>query len=234
MNNYLTLFDNNVAQARSLSTIYINLRDGVHIEDVYNNNLLKAQLVNVVSAFDMFIHGIVKKGVIEIFNKTRKETPKFQTFAFQAKTILKLIEVMSPGFMPSSSDEIPDVILEKELSDKLSFMSFQSPDKVTDALSLIWGEPHKLQVLAADMNISGCNTNEKANNLKQELTTIIQRRNQIAHEGDINPATHLPRSIELSDVNKASDFITSLGHAVFRRVTAADCYNLKYVRQSIK
>ena len=126
--------------------------------------------------------------------------------------------------MPSSSDDIPDVILEKELSDKLSFMSFQSPDKVTDALSLIWGEPHKLQVLAADMNISGCNTNEKANNLKQELTTIIQRRNQIAHEGDINPATQLPRSIELSDVNKASDFITSLGHAVFRRVTAADCY----------
>ena len=234
MNNYLTLFDNNVAQARSLSTIYINLRDGVHIEDVYNNNLLKAQLVNVVSAFDMFIHGIVKKGVIEIFNKTRKETPKFQSFAFQAKTILKLIEVMSPDFMPSSSDEIPDVILEKELSDKLRFMSFQSPDKVTDALSLIWGEPHKLQVLAADMNISGCNTNEKANNLKQELTTIIQRRNQIAHEGDINPVTQLPRSIELSDVNKASDFITSLGHAVFRRVTAADCYNLKYVRQSIK
>ena len=151
MNNYLTLFDNNVAQARSLSTIYINLRDGVHIEDVYNNNLLKVQLVNVVSAFDMFIHGIVKKGVIEIFNKTRKETPKFQSFAFQAKTILKLIEVMSPGFMPSSSDDIPDVILEKKLSDKLSFMSFQSPDKVTDALSLIWGEPHKMQVLAADM-----------------------------------------------------------------------------------
>lgn len=228
MNNYLTLFDNNVAQARSLSTIYINLRDGVHIEDVYNNNLLKAQLVNVVSAFDMFVHGIVKKGVIEIFNKTRKETPKFQSFAFQAKTILKLIEVMSPGFMPSSSDEIPDVILEKELSDKLSFMSFQSPDKVTDALSLIWGEPHKLQVLAADMNISGCNANEKANNLKQELTTIIQRRNQIAHEGDINPATQLPRSIELLDVNKASDFITSLGHAVFRRVTAADCYKNEF------
>ena len=224
MNNYLTLFDNNVAQARSLSTIYINLRDGVHIEDIYNNNLLKAQLVNVVSAFDMFIHGIVKKGVVEIFNKTRKETPKFQSFAFQAKTILKLIEVMSPGFMPSSSDEIPEVILEKELSDKLSFMSFQSPDKVTDALSLIWGEPHKMQVLAAVMDISGCNINEKANNLKQELTTIIQRRNQIAHEGDINPATHLPRSIELTDVNKATDFIRSLGHAVFRKVTSVDCY----------
>ena len=107
-------------------------------------------------------------------------------------------------------------------------MSFQSPDKVTDALSLIWGEPHKMQVLAADMNISGCNTNEKANNLKQELTTIIQRRNQIAHEGDINPATQLPRSIELSDVNKASDFISSLGHAVFRRVTAADCYKNEF------
>ena len=70
MNNYLKLFDDNVAQSRSLSTIYIYLRDGVHIEDMYNNYLLKAQLVNVVSAFDMFIHGIVKKGVIEIFLST--------------------------------------------------------------------------------------------------------------------------------------------------------------------
>lgn len=224
MNNYLTLFDKNISQARSLSTIYINLRDSVGIEDIYNNNLLKAQLVNVVSAFDMFIHGIVKRGVVEIFYKTRKETLKFQSFAFQAKTILKLLEVMSPGFMPSSPDEIPDMILEKELSDKLSFMSFQSPDKVTDALSLIWGEPHKLQVLATEMGINGNNINDKANNLKQELTTIIQRRNQIAHEGDINPATQLPRPIELSDVRKATDFIASLGHAVFCRITAADCY----------
>lgn len=53
MNNYLRIFDNNISKARSLSTIYINLRDNVGIEDDYNSNLLKAQLVNVVSAFDM-------------------------------------------------------------------------------------------------------------------------------------------------------------------------------------
>ena len=224
MKNYLKLFDDNVAQSRSLSTIYIYLRDGVHIEDMYNDYLLKAQLVNVVSAFDMFIHGIVKKGVIEIFNKTRKETPKFQSFVFQAKTILKLLEVMSPGYIPSSSDEIPDVILEKELSNKLSFMSFQSPDKVSDALSLIWDEPHKMQVLAIEMGIVGSNDQDKLQKLKQELTTIIQRRNQIAHEGDINPATQMQRTIELSDVKDATDFISSLGHAIFKRVTAAECY----------
>ena len=225
MNNYLALFDNNMIQARSLSTIYINLRDNVHIEDKYISNLLKAQLVNIVSAFDMFLHGIVKKGVIEIFNKTRKETSKFQSFSFQAKTILRLLEVMSPNFIPSSSDEITDVILEKELSRQLSFMSFQSPDKVTDALSLIWNEQHKIQVLSDKMEISGSNINEKANNLKQKLTTIIQRRNQIAHEGDIEPTTQLPRSIELLDVELATDFIYALAHAVFDAVTAADCYS---------
>ena len=116
MNNYLRIFDNNISKARSLSTIYINLRDNVGIEDDYNSNLLKAQLVNVVSAFDMFVHNIVKKGVIEIFTKSRKETPKFQSLSFQAKTILKLIEVMAPGFMPSTPDEIPEVILEKDLA----------------------------------------------------------------------------------------------------------------------
>ena len=102
MNYSLSLFDKTVENSRSLSTLYINLRDTVGIEDCYNNNLLKAQLVNVVSAFDMFIHGIVKKGIIEIFNKTRKETPKFQSFAFQAKTILRILDVMTPNFVPSS------------------------------------------------------------------------------------------------------------------------------------
>ncbi len=40
MNNYLRIFDNNISKARSLSTIYINLRDNVGIEDDYNSNSL--------------------------------------------------------------------------------------------------------------------------------------------------------------------------------------------------
>ena len=52
---------------------------------------------------------------------------------------------MAPGFMPSTPDEIPEVILEKDLYNRLSYMSFQHPDKVVDALSLIWSEPHKIQ-----------------------------------------------------------------------------------------
>lgn len=226
MNYYLSLFDKTVENSRSLSTLYINLRDTVGIEDCYNNNLLKAQLVNVVSAFDMFVHSIVKKGVIEIFNKTRKETQKFQSFAFQAKTILRLLEVMTPNFVPSSSEDIPEIILEKELSNKLSFMSFQSPDKVVDALSLIWSEPHKIQVLADVMALEGTTSNEKANNLKQKLTTIIERRNKIVHEGDIEPLTHTPRSIELQDVSDATSFIQSLAHSIYSKVTSAECYNV--------
>lgn len=224
MNSYLKIFDSNIYKARSLSTLYINLRDGVGIEEEYNCNLLKAQLVNVVSAFDMFIHNIVKEGVIEIFNKSRKETPKFQTFAFQAKTILKLLEVMTPGFIPSTSDEMPEIIIEKDLSNKLSYMSFQHPDKVVDALSLIWSEPHKVQTLAVDMGLPGATDNDKTANLKQRLETIIQRRNQIAHEGDIDPTTMLPRSISIVDVKDATDFIEDLGHSIYKKITSAECY----------
>lgn len=224
MNNYLKIFDNNISKARSLSTLYINLKDNVGIGEEYNCNLLKAQLVNVVSAFDMFIHNVVKKGVIEIFNKKRKETPKFQIFAFQAKTILKLLEVMTPGFIPSTPDDIPDVIIEKDLSNKLSYMSFQHPDKVVDALSLIWSEPHKVQTLAVDMGLPGTTVNDKAANLKQRLETIILRRNQIAHEGDIDPITMSPRSINIVDVEDATNFIEELGHSIYRRVTSRDCY----------
>lgn len=163
--------------------------------------------------------------MIEIFTKSRKETPKFQSLSFQAKTILKLIEVMAPGFMPSTPDEIPEVILEKDLYNRLSYMSFQHPDKVVDALSLIWSEPHKIQTLAVDIGLPGATDNDKAANLKQQLETIIQRRNQIAHEGDIDPTTMLPRTIDIAHVKDATDFIESLGHAIFRKVTSIECYN---------
>ena len=224
MNQCLRIFDSNINMARSLSTIYINLRDSVHLEEKYNCNLLKAQLVNVVSAFDMFIHSIVKKGVIEIFSRTRIQTSKFQSMTFQAKTILKLIEIMAPDFMPSSSDEIPEIILEKDLHNKMSYMSFQHPDKVVDALSLIWNEPHKIQILAEDIKLPGRTINEKALMLKQQLETIIQRRNQIAHEGDIDPTTMAPRSIDFNHVQDATNFIESLGHAIFTRITSIECY----------
>lgn len=225
MNKYLSIFDSNIAKARSLSTIYINLRDNVGIEEEYNCNLLKAQLVNVVSAFDMLVHNVVKHGVIEIFTKTRKQTPKFQIFSFQAKTVMKLMEVMTPGFMPSTPDEIPEVILERDLSKRLSYMSFQHPDKVVDALSLIWSEQHKLQTLAVDIGLAGITDNDKVANLKQKLETIIQRRNQIAHEGDIDPTTMLPRTIDINDVKDATDFVESLGHSIFRNIMNPECYN---------
>ena len=177
------------------------------------------------SAFDMFVHNIVKKGVMEIFTKTRKQTPKFLSFSFQAKTIMKLMEVMTPSFMPSTPDDIPEVILEKDLSNKLSYMSFQHPDKVVDALSFIWSEQHKLQTLAIDIGLSGVTDNDKVANLKQQLETIIQRRNQIAHEGDIDPTTMSPRTIDIDDVKEATDFIESLGHSIFRKITSRECYN---------
>ncbi len=225
MNRYLKIFNDNIANARSLSSIYINLRDNVGIEEKYTNNLLKAQLINVVSAFDMFIHNIIKEGVTEIFTKKRKETPKFQAFSFQAKTILALLKVTTPGFIPTTPDEIPEAILGKDLSNKLSYMSFQHPDKVVDALSLIWDEKHKIQTLAVDIGIPGATDNDKATNLRQQLETIIQRRNQIAHEGDIDPTTLQPRTIDIAHVRDATNFIESLGNSIFKKVTSTECYN---------
>lgn len=131
---------------------------------------------------------------------------------------------MTPGYIPSTPDEIPEVIIEKDLSNKLSYMSFQHPDKVADALSLIWSEPHKIQILAVDMGLHGATDNDKAANLKQQLETIIQRRNQIAYEGDIDPITMSPRTIDISHVKDATNFIESLGHSIFRMVTNTECY----------
>src|SRR5690606_2896750 len=103
----------------------------------------------------------------------------------------------------SSSTIIPpsEYWFEQEIIQKHSYLSFQEPTKISDALSLIWDHPQKWQFLAMATGITPENT------LKTRLKTIVVRRNQIVHEADINPETGERNEINKADTDNVSDFI---------------------------
>ncbi len=98
--------------------------------------------------------------------------------------------------------------LEDEVRERLGYQSFQQPDKIADAIRLIsdkklWDEVStKLGIATKD--------------IKQRLSAIVDRRNKIAHEADINPTFGIGSRWNIDEilVNDAVDFIEQVVESI--------------------
>ena len=77
--------------------------------------------------------------------------------------------------------------LENEIREKHSYKTFQKPDKIAEAIRLISDKQLWIEV--------GAKINKPAKDIKQELSLIVERRNKIAHEADIDPTFHIRKSM---------------------------------------
>ena len=185
------------------------------------SDMLRAALVLTVSALDYYIHEIVRLGMLEIHRGQRPEpspTPSVAQSAFSRFQISLgsaredrrvAIEIASwieseiqqsygynflqqphtiPGLIPAISSCILNRLnnaswLEDEIRERLGYQSFQQPDKVADAIRLISDKK-----LWDELSIQ---RGEPARDIKQQLSSIVDRRNKIAHEADIDPTFNL-------------------------------------------
>lgn len=100
---------------------------------------------------------------------------------------------------------------EQEVVQKHKLLAFQDPDKISDALSFVWSEPHKWQKIAQSLGMP-------ESDVKTRLKTIVVRRNQIVHEADIDVFTNNRIVIVHSDIQPNIDFIENLGKAMYHLV----------------
>ncbi|HEY9837420.1 MAG TPA: HEPN domain-containing protein, partial [Vampirovibrionales bacterium] len=94
--------------------------------------------------------------------------------------------------------------LEDEIRERLGYQSFQHPDKIADAIRLI-SDKKLWEEVANQMG-------KPQKDIKQELRAIVDRRNQIAHEADIDPTYGIGsrRNIDPVLVAEAVDFIEKI------------------------
>jgi hypothetical protein len=97
--------------------------------------------------------------------------------------------------------------LDEVVRDAHSWLSFQQPDKIADAIRLI--SPVALwDRLAAELNVA-------KPDLKAELIIVVDRRNKIAHEADIDPTNPPARwPIDAPMVQAALDFLERIGTTI--------------------
>lgn len=197
MLNAKAVFHKNIQQVTELGAVYDHLCTVVSIPEQFDD-LLRSQLVNVVSAFDKLMHDLIRIGMVKIFENQRPSTGKYmaETIAIQHL----------PGLMASAVPP-PNVRFEQIVREKLSTLSFQDPAKIAEGLSYIWNEKQKWQKIAIGIGISDANS-------KTKLKLIVTRRNAIVHEAYLDPVSNQKQSITRAETTDISNFLLTLGNRI--------------------
>ena len=60
-------FERTIAQIRQTNDVYKYLKDVVKLNDAWIDDILRSQIVNVISALDRYLHEKVRKGICDMF-----------------------------------------------------------------------------------------------------------------------------------------------------------------------
>ena len=206
MREVVEVFRANLSRSRALIVIFRVMNNqttrAVDLADV-----LRAALVQAVSSFDLFVHEIVRVGMLEAYRSERPRTRSFSQF-----------QVTLSGALEGISNAGSSSWFDLEIRQRHGHRSFQFPDSVADAVRLI----SDVELWNEVSTVMGTTRNE----VRERLSLIVERRNKIVHEADISPdfagqTSDLSFLSPIDDnmVEDTIDFLEQLGVAVFNLVS---------------
>lgn len=198
MNNSIKRFRDSFIRIKNVDALYLHLTNQLSFNETNVGDLLRSQVVYCVSAFDRFIHDITKAGMLEIFSGSRIATPSYLKFSIP----VEVYNNINTGIVS------PEILFAQHIQNAHSHLSFQDAGKISAALSLFWDEQHKWQKIASKMQIPIAD-------LKIEFSNIVIRRNQIAHESDIDLYSGDLQEINHIDSSRMVVFIEKLGESIY-------------------
>jgi hypothetical protein len=159
-----------------------------------------------VSALDLYIHELVAQSMLKIFENVRPFCVGFSRFQFSSETMMRIRNAPSAREASGAFD--------LEVRTKLSRITYQFPEDIADGVRLIsdcelWNE------IALRQGATQATKSARAKDLKKSLSLIVERRNKIAHEGDLQPSVpRTPWPIQRADVAFAAQFIRDIVGAI--------------------
>lgn len=152
------------------------------------DNILRSQIMFIMSGLDFYMHEIVKYGIISIFKGERKKTKGYENFAINLSCVEKAIK------KPENFDW-----LEESINQRNKISTFMASEKIRCAL-LIISDNKIISNVSSKMNLT-------ENKLKIKIDDIYNRRNLIAHQSDICEFTGEVKSIDKEYVKEALNTI---------------------------
>jgi hypothetical protein len=197
MQTAIDLFETSMSRARSLHALYgafaKQVTSAIDLSDV-----LRAEIVLAVSALDYYVHELTRLGMLECWSGSRNRTDAFNRFPLP-------ISIAGGLSNPSTAKQI----IEAEIRSKHGFLSFQHPERIADAVRL-FSDVKLWEEVGNELGMT-------AKAVKTSLILIVDRRNKIAHEADIDPSYPGQRwPIDAVLVEQTFDTLEAIGRAIFK------------------
>lgn len=146
------------------------------------DELLRAEWAMRVSALDLYVHEVVAQNLLQIFQGLRPVCPGYSKLKISSDTLMRIYE-HGPGIESETAFDL-------EVRTQLARITYQFPDDIADGIRMVssvelWNE------IAKHQGATGAGVKTFAAGLKLQLRQIIDRRNKIVHEGDLQPG--IPR-----------------------------------------
>lgn len=176
-------------------------------ENKYLLWLPRAGVVGAVGALDHYVHQVLYEKIPEKLRGNPAELPESLCDLILRVASLKNAVSVRENIHFVQSATGPDDIAVAIRDKVLQFEAFQAPDKIVRAFAFL-GYADILEDISATWQ--GPNTDRR--DIAKRLDQYVKRRNQIAHEGDLQ-STHRPRPITPM---YASDCLTFVFNLVWR------------------
>jgi hypothetical protein len=195
MQSALNSFNQSIARVRHLHGLHVAI--GVHVTvKVDLSDILRAELVMSVSALDRYVHDLTLLGMLECWAGVRPKTDAFNRFSLP----MSVMGLMSIALTAEAA-------LENEIRFRHAYLTFQQPDKIADAIRLF--SPVALWDGVA------IHIGKPAQTIKATLGLIVDRRNKIAHEADVDPSySGQLWQIDPPMVEQMVNDVESIAHAI--------------------
>lgn len=182
-------FDKQVGAIKVISAMYEYLQNNAAALD--STALLRAEYVLIISAFDSYLHNVVRKKLSNNFLAG-------ELSGCDIKLSLESFSIINSATNINEKKQLLDLEIRKAL-EKDSYQSPKSVAYAMDAIGIkkIWKKSESV-------------FNDTGEHIKDQLSLIIKRRNQIAHESDIDFLSGELRTIDSQTVDECRNFITKL------------------------
>ena len=205
MNRAITQFESNLTSAQQLGVIFQAFHDKV-TEAISLDEVLRAEIVLAVSALDCYVHDVVRIGMNKALPLESGEPNAYLNFGVSMQFVKRLLRASSPGDRSTLFDQ--------EVQRLHGFRTFQNADNISQALSLIG--------IGGVWDKVGIALGMPSTDVKTRLNVIVDRRNKIAHEGDIDPSMGIAAKypIDFPTVQQAVAFLESLVGSMHKVILA--------------
>lgn len=166
-----------------------------HIDDIaildacIAEEVLRAQIVALDSAFDFYLHEIIKLGIVEMYRGTWIVSPteKYRNLLFRMSVLEKAIaEQKGSGWLKKWIDD--EYV-------KGTYMSFSSFKEVCNLIGI------KVKDISNVFYQRGCQQ-KTTEQLQNALDKLFRHRNRIAHQSDRKSGNAVRHTIAKEDVEK--------------------------------